>query len=688
MTLEAETAATQPPRNKGGRPRKDRTTGPNAAVDQQLENIGAEVAPPGDLSEIEPDLGAGVDAAAESGESSIGIEEVQPPTRTMRAPAVAPADAPGADDALNPFRRDPLPPPRETKVQAREARREVTQSKQTQTQTPSKKRFGVLGEKIPGAEHVKVHKRLDNGGLAYIGEYNVNDLAQSQNIESFLNRYIKPSYGPGEYQITGVNAAGQEFDGGIVQLMNPLSSPDVPPPSAAAANPLALIQQMLDREANRRDGELRMLANDKKDPIVMLKEMIELQQTLAPPMPQLKPSDGGNNNAMNTLLAGMMQMMGTVLTVALQPKGQDPIMMAILAKLLDDKTKPGVDPTQQLVALSEVAKNLAGNGGGGGSNQLVELLLRERMSPSDVMNLVQQVKSERGTDGLKKSMEDIGIMLQAVNQLRAHTEPGTASGFWEAVTAVLGNQHLASAIGSRVRSNAPQVAPLLTQQPQQLPPQPQPRMLPNDPLAMKAREIAARRLRLEEIEIQKREAALGIGAPTPVVTPVPAPATHMNQQVSAEEVQRISDAATQSGQKNTLPPNIAEYINNYIEAKDDGDIIETTMLMIESLAKDEQWKPYSEVIVSYILQSDRGKFLQYMASFFVSMRTIGLIEDALARKIMDALHNNFDTVVAVVHERQAAGGPGAEEEEEQEGEEDQGDEEEDTEDEDVLGIET
>lgn len=676
MPPETETS-TPPNRGRGrGRPRGEPPAAEpnNAAVEAQLETLGVtastQPSDPDDLMAPPP-----AEAETEAPASSVVVEtenENETPEERQQA----------SDDALSPFRREPLPPPRETKTQERRERTEKAQAKNMQT--PSKKRFGILGEKIPGAEHIKIHKRMDNGDLSYVGEYDANALSQSQDIEGFCNRYIKPSYGPGEYQITGVDAAGRSFDGGKVTLINPLSTPDLPPATVSAANPLALVQQMLERDATRRDQEIRALMSDRKDPIQMLKEMHELQRDMAPPMPQLKPSEGNSNrgnDATATMMAGMFQMMGTVLSVALQPKSPDPIMMALLNSLINNRPE-AVDPTKQLQTLSEVVKNLGGGGGGGKDDRFVELLLAERMKPSDVLGLIEKVKAERGTDGLKKSMEDIGIMLGAVNQLRAHTEPGTASGFWEAVTAVLGNPALASAIGSRVKQ--------VTQPQQQgsahmaLPAQQQTRALPppsTDPVVLKARELAMRKMRIEELEIEKREKALGLTPPQQQQAAQPAQAAQ-TAPAEAQEPQAAETAPEQPAAPtepvNTLPPNIAEHINAYLQAKDEGDIVQTTIEMIFSLAEDEKWKPYSEVIVGFILQSDRAKFMQYMASFVVSLRTMGLLEDSLARKIVETLHNNFDTVVKTVQEQLAAQGDN------DEGEDADGEEEE--EEEDVLGL--
>lgn len=83
---------------------------------------------------------------------------------------------------------------------------------------PNQKNLGPLGEKIPAAEFIKVHKREDNGRKTFIGTYNVNDLSQSETIEEFINIYLEPLHGPGTYPVTVVDVYGREYDAGEVKI--------------------------------------------------------------------------------------------------------------------------------------------------------------------------------------------------------------------------------------------------------------------------------------------------------------------------------------------------------------------------------------------------------------------------------------------------------------------------------------
>jgi hypothetical protein len=221
------------------------------------------------------------------------------------------------------------------------------------------------------------------------------------------------------------------------------------------------------------------------------------------------------------------------------------------------------------------------------------------------------------------------------------------------VTAVFGSPALASVIGSKVRGGAPKQIPLQCLDPQQ---QQQKRL---DPIQAKARELAVRELRVKELEIANREKQLGLGQPVaaaaapttaePAAVAEETAADPMDTQVSPEEVTSIQNKAEADGQEVKLPSNIADSINSYTAAQNDGDIVETTIEMLFSW-QDEKWKPFAEIIVGNILQSNRSKFLSYMASFFVSLRTINLMEDEMARKIMKVLHDNFEIMVSAVQE--------------------------------------
>lgn len=570
----------------------------------------------------------------------------------------------------NPFRREDAQPPAMTPKMAREERAAIRDSKQTQS--PSAKRMGPLGKKVPGPEHLKVHKRLDDGGLGYVGDYTASDMSQSQDIETFLNRYVKAKFGPGEYALTGVDAHGRSYDMGFVTLLGEAAPPPPEASSISGRNPLDLAQTLIDTMSRRHEQEIAAIRSNQKDPIRMMKELHELQQQMAPAvtpvMPTLTetPKRDKGEDATTTLLTGMMGMMTTVLASALAPKPPDPIMMAVLAKLTEDKpVAPVQDSTAQLKNLAEIVAMMR-PAERQQDDRLTEYLLKERMTPNEVLSLVNQVKGERGTDDFKKTMENMGFLMNAVNQIRSQTEPGAGAGFMDMLTAVLGNRELMGGlVGNRIR------------QQQAAPPQMQVQARNVDPVENKRRMLEAKRLEIEEQELHMRERALQEGrvafipptaAPSaPAVAQVPEPDQVLSTPVTEEDQQRAMQNVQAAGGPKQLPAFVPDYINRYVEAKDEAELVEITVDFLFAFADDEAWQPFAERIIALALQSDRARFMHHAASFFVGIRTIGLISEEMARKIVEALNKNFD-IVAETMKEQAMKASSEEDEDEDEGE--------------------
>jgi hypothetical protein len=511
--------------------------------------------------------------------------------------------------------------------------------------------MGALGAKLPGAEHAKIHKRGEGGHLSLIGTVREKDMTRSQDMEAFVHEFMAPSYGPGLYQVTGVDAVGREFDMGIVDIAIPIGPPvAIVAPPAQDQSALGIIMKMMDQQNNQRQPP-------QPDPIDGLMKLHQLKQQMDPGAPQK------DNSTVLALIAGVTQVATTVLGVMMQPKAPDPLMALLLAKMMDDKPRrgsdlgdmppppPSIDPTEQLKNLAAVVTSLRGPERASGNDELIAYLLKDRMTPADVLNLVNQVKGERGTDDFKKSMENVGIMLNAAGQIRAQTEPGAGSGFWDAITAMLGNKELAGSVVQTMRGRQQGGEP-------QLPPQQQPRALgappPNDPLVIQARANAEKRLRLEAAELELREKRLSEVQAT--ITPPP--------QVEAKQLEQDEAQSTEAAPKERpkLPDNMGDFINAYLEAKTDEEYVEISVEMILSLGEHEDWKPYAEVILSFIANSDRARFLNYMASFLTAMRTVGLMQDELAHKVMKALAGNFPALVEVVQQKMTEGDEGDEDE--------------------------
>jgi len=591
---------------------------------------------------------AGIDDVPPATATAVALAREEAARKSAERQTPAAGESEGDSDYHNPFSRPEAEPPQPS-AQLRRAEGASDRAKQNKG-TPSTKRMGALGAKLPGAEHAKIHKRGEGGHLSLIGTVREKDMTRSQDMEAFVHEFMAPSYGPGLYQVTGVDAVGREFDMGIVDIAIPIgpSAPIVAPP-AQDQSALGIIMKMMEQQGNQRQPQA--------DPIDGLMKLHQLKQQMEPGAPQK------DNSTVLALIAGVTQVATTVLGVMMQPKGPDPIMALLLAKMLEEKPRrdsdmgmmppppPAIDATEQLKNLAAVVTSLRGPEKSSGNDELIAYLLKDRMTPADVLNLVNQVKGERGTDDFKKSMENVGIMLNAAGQIRAQTEPGAGSGFWDAITAMLGNKELAGSVVQTMRGRQQGGEP-------QLPSQQQPRALgappPNDPLVIQARANAEKRLRLEAAELELREKRLSEVQAT--ITPPP--------QVEAKQLEQDEAQSTEAAPKERpkLPDNMGDFINAYLEAKTDEEYVEISVEMILSLGEHEDWKPYAEVILSFIANSDRARFLNYMASFLTAMRTVGLMQDELAHKVMKALAGNFPTLVEVVQQKMTEGDEGDEDE--------------------------
>ena len=640
MTIEATASDKKNPRRTRGNTTVDNVTEALVAgTPQENDMEGPERNLPN--PDAEPSAQALADAEAQAQEDRIVQEARQAAGNAQATGSTQPAQV-TEEQTYNPFKRSEGIP---TKPTLKVAREEAFADRSRMNQpSPSTKRLGALGKKLPGAERAKVHKRVDTGALAYVGEYTDSDLSQSQDIESFLNKYIKPVYGPGEYQITGVDAHAREFDMGFVTLLAPLSPMhQVELPSTAAQNSdSSFMKQLMDKAFMNQQEQQRR----ERDPIKMLGELHELKSRMDPPPPPPAPKD---NNMMLAVVAGLTQVATALVSAMTQPKPQDPLLALLLAKMLEEKPRsmpmappppmpPPIDPTEQLRNMASVLSTLRGTEAKPQDDRLVEYLTKDRLSPADVLSLVNQVKGERGTDDFKKSMENMGIMFNAITQLKSHTEAPAGSGMWDAIGNIMSNPKIGDTVASIIRSRDPQTP---ARAPQNVDVHAQNRVV--DPVAVKAREVHMKRLHIEEQELEIRARALQANA-----TPAPA-ATRAAPTPSAAPL----EAPTTSLPKH-LPPNIAEFINRYVTAKDEAELVGTTVDLVIAMHANEEWNPYAQTIIDLVMAADKKSFLRHMFSMFSGLNTIKMLEIDMVKKILNALNNNFPAIVEAVTNRKVS----------------------------------
>lgn len=94
------------------------------------------------------------------------------------------------------------------------------------------RKFPKIAALLPGAEKIRIRQRREDGSLATVGNYNKTDVDGVGEIESFIQQYLEPKHGGGEYDVVIIDAQGKEWPAGIVKLMSP---PRYPTASTSAA---------------------------------------------------------------------------------------------------------------------------------------------------------------------------------------------------------------------------------------------------------------------------------------------------------------------------------------------------------------------------------------------------------------------------------------------------------------------
>jgi hypothetical protein len=676
-------------------------SGGNPAVREAAENAGIDTDATPDQAALDEAAKAGSDgeaakaavAAAEAGEDTTELPTV---TAVETTPQVdeAPPDPKAAAALHEKTRPAAVPPPRLSKKE--QAAEKAAVKAATAAQSPSTRRLGELGKKLPGAEHVKVEKRQANGSLAYVGNYRMADLSQSQDMETFIAQYIKPHYGAGEYQLTGIDAHGREIDGGTVQILEPIGNADPLPQREGGA--LADVVKTLIRDRSTQPTQV--------NPISQLKELLEVKKSIDGEDAEAKAAEGGTVAAMISAMgqqsSNQMNMMVTLLTTLLplmMKKEEDPIMPLLLAKLLDDKggggqLPPPLPPANPMADVLPIVQALAAvmKPAEGGEGDLKGVLLQhilttsqnERLGPAQMVELFNSMRGERGTDDFKKSLDNMGFMMNAIRELRNQTEP-VSGGWQDVVGALASNRELASSIAGAIR-----VKTDATRARVGLPGGAAYPALPaggDEEAALMRRAEAARRRRIEiaEATAAAEEAALAEEQaldplqhrprvrnvpkhePVPLTTPAPAAAPAAAPPAGAGPsdvdgaIQRVRERT--GGPPPPLPPDIGDHINAMVAAEDEGAAVEAVINMLFYLSKLEHWSEFANTVLELTHRGDRVRATAFLGSFFNGMQEVGLADAALVQKVMGAVEANFEEITAHLQQH-----PTGEDEEDEEDE--------------------
>jgi hypothetical protein len=554
--------------------------------------------------------------------------------------------------------------------------------------SPAVRRLGpALAKKLPGAEKVKIKRRLDNGALGIVGEYSLQDLAASSDIESFILKYIKPKFGPGEYKVTGIDAAGNELEAGTVHALNP-------DPAAEANGPMDFIQVMFE-QTQRQQRELMEQRMQGPNPIEMLRGLQEVQKEMTPrdesggALAAVIAAQGQQMQAFMQMMAQQSAQQMTLMVEALKPR-EDPTMKMLLARLVEEKVSnsnalplpapppppPPSSPVEGLKEILELAIVMTrGNKSEDGElKELVRQAIQAKdqhvMSPKDVIQLVHDIKSDRGTDDFRKSMENMSMMLNVAQQLKGDQQGSSSANFFDALGSLFSNRDFAGAIAQTVRSKVEtsQRSELLEKQRALLR-----EVRQGNPQAIaqaqqQARAAAAVRpvavpvapvANTNGVQPVVPVAAVVNGVPMAVapvvarpVAPV-APAAGV-QGVQAVQTPRMEGAPAQIAKppettlKNfklpPLPTNTYEHVNGIVAAPDEGALLGSVVRMLIYWAEFEDFRPMAELLLGLVQRGDRERAAEMVANIFNHLSAIGMMSAETAQHVVATFVKFFDEI--------------------------------------------
>lgn len=639
----------------------------------------------------------------EGGEGTCGNRDPEVPSPAGSddnddAPPAGPSASADTGSVRREMRRPPGRPRKEPKDPAAGAQ-DLPDAPEIKTASAGtlKKLGHVIGRKMPGAEHIEVNKRTETGKLGYVGTFDAADLAESQSMHSFLDQYVRPQFGPGAYQLFGVAADGKKYDCGVVHLL-PRADDNVRGRGGDSRergpDPSERIVDLLARQLDRRDRDRSTTPTPALDPIETAERLHSLTE-------KISSSGKGDMGAIATLVSEqgrlMLQAMQRSEERTMQiiermgQKEHDPLMLALLDKLLTKEKSepmppppPPPDPTASLRNLAEVM--IAMQPKQPDMTQFFEMMMRrsegERLSMREVLDLINEKRSQPGTDDFRTSLDNLSMVFEHMGRLRQATEPGPG-GFWDAIGGLLSHRELASSIASalRVRSGQRPVTQYRPQLGQGTPPQ-QPQAAASLPADLRERtvELHRRRLEIEERKLAEEEARLnGTAAPAPAPSsagaapepprsgPVVPPAASNEPVVDQELIARVRER--HGGKIPPLPPNIDVKVNAFIESADDEQIIEAAVGLVCYLMEFEDWRPYGAAVLQYVHAGDVEQSFAFLEGLMKGLGGLGFMQPELVDHALRALAENYETFIAKLEQGaedlQAADGDEEEDESEE-----------------------
>lgn len=586
-----------------------------------------------------------------------------------KAAAASSTEAAPEPEPSDPLPYTPMPAPTPIRPQAR-------------NKSPSVGRMGKgLAALVPGAEEIKIKKRLDNGKLGHVGTFNIEDFRGCKDIEDFLHKYVTRKFGFGEYEAIGRDAQGRDIPMGSVTL---LGSPDEGRSSDGLGGVTSLMQSMMVqqqemyREAMERAEKGR---GAEMNPVTMLKDVMEVSNMASQDskkekerMEAMAAESGNMMMQMMMFMSQQQQASQERMMMLLAPK-EDSEVKQLLKKLVEKSESsssssaippppPPADPMDGMAKLlgamaammTPLLAHVGGGGGGGGGDEDYKAMLKEmvaardqeRLTPKDMLSLMSEMRQERGTDDFKKSADNLAMMMTLATQMRNSTEGSSSAGVWDALASLFGNRDFAGSIAQRIRSKASESHAQIQADQQQ-----QQAILQQRALLAQQQHFERQRMAAQaQSALQQQQAAVAQPqtAPTPTAQPAPAPAAQPPAppavQAAAPHIQAVPppQPPVQKIQLPPLPSNTTDYINEIVQAKDEAGLVQHTVMLLQYLGEFAEWRPFVTDVLTAAQSGDKRQTMQYLAVLFEGFIGIGLIELPMAQQVLKAATKYFDDI--------------------------------------------
>lgn len=242
-------------------------------------------------------------------ETATKIDQTDVPITPPGAPSVTPIDNARPKPKGGSVARTPVPTP---EVEATSA--------PIVWQKPNYFR-GALDKIFGTAEHFKVYKRDELGGQTFIRSYVPKDLDVTRDFEEFIQKYLVPQFGEGQYDVVLINQRGENSRAQQFTVADPSRK-------GADETPNSKVMDML-MERIKGLEVAKSQVPQQKSMMETLQEVKVFMETLG----------AGGNKSDPLVMVKMIEMLRPP-----SPTGPDPAMVAVIEALKELKTLSKREP--------------------------------------------------------------------------------------------------------------------------------------------------------------------------------------------------------------------------------------------------------------------------------------------------------------------------------------------------------